>query len=69
MLLVDRDRQHLGIVVKHRLGAVAVMHIPIQHHHPLRQPGGLRGTHRDADIVEQAEPVGQIGQAMMPRRA
>ena len=46
-----------------------MVHVPIQHHHALCQPLGLCGLNGNGDIGEQAESVGIVRQAVMPRRA
>ena len=38
-LLVERDRQHVGAFVEDRLGAVAVMNVPVEDHHAARPAG------------------------------
>ena len=46
-----------------------MVHVPIQHDDTLCQALGLCGLNSDGDIGQKAEPVGQIRQAVMPRRA
>ncbi len=45
------------------------MHVPVDDGHALRQTGGLRGTDRDGDVVQKAEAVREVGQAVMAGRA
>ena len=67
--LVDAGEQHVSTPAEHVGGAVAVMDVPVDDHHPLavelpdRQLGG------DGDVVEQAEAHRPVGERMMARRA
>ena len=67
-ILVQRHRQHVVAVVENRLGPVAVMHVPVDDGDALGQPCGLHGFDGDGDIGQQAETVGPVGQAVVPRR-
>jgi hypothetical protein len=45
------------------------VHVPVEHRDAVRQALGEGRLHRDGDVVQQAEAVGEIRQAMVPRRA
>ncbi len=68
-LLMQADRQDIGVIPEDRLGPVAVVDVPIEHRNTAGQSFGLRRPDRHGDIVHQAEAVGEIGGAMVPRRA
>lgn len=68
-VLMQRDRQHVRVVVEDRLGPVAVVDVPVQHGDALRQPVRLHGADGDGDVGQQAKAVGEIRQGMVPRRA
>ena len=62
-----RDVQDVGIVVEHRLCAVAVVHVDVDD----RDAFETAGAHRrrgDRNIVEQAEPHRSIRFGVVPRR-
>jgi len=53
-ILVRRDEEHRGIVVKAPLRAVAVMHVEVDDRHA-RQATRASVRGRDGDVVEEAE--------------
>ena len=67
-VLVKGDGQNIITIIENRLSSIAVMHIPVNHGKFRGQPFGPRGLNRDGDIGKEAEPIGKIGQAVMPRR-
>ncbi len=54
--LMNRDEQHLIARVEDVIGAVAVVHVPVNDHHPLEVPRVERVPRGDGDVVKQAEP-------------
>ena len=66
---MDRDGEDIVAFVENMLGAVAVMHIPIQNDKSLGEAARFRRFNGNGDIGEQAEPVGKVRQAMMAGRA
>ena len=60
--------EHIVAVIKDRLGAVAVVHIPINDREPSGRTFGPCGFDRDRDIGKHAETVGMVRQCMMTRR-
>ena len=55
VVLVDRDREHVGVLVEHRLRAVAVVDVPVDDRdaiHAAHRPGVRRG---DGQVAEHAE--------------
>ena len=68
-VLVQGHGQHIRVVQKDRLGAVAVVDIPIDHRETPGQTCGARGLNGDGDIGQQAKSIGHVGQTMMPGRA
>ena len=48
--LMNLDRQDIWAVIKNRLGAIAVVHIPIQHGDAPGQFVVQRGLNRDGDV-------------------
>ena len=64
---MGRHVKHPGLVPEDGLGAIAVVHVPVQDQDPLallRQGGG-----GDGHGVEQAEPHGLVRSGMVARRA
>ncbi|MDT4851905.1 hypothetical protein FQZ97_861140 [compost metagenome] len=68
VVLVDRQRQHIVAVKEDRLGAITVVHVPVQHRHAANTVAGLGGFHCDGDVRQVAEAHAAIGQAVVPRR-
>ena len=67
--LVDRHEQDIGVRVEDVVGAVAVVDVPVDDHHP-REPVRSRGAPRgDRDVVEEAEPHPPRGLGVVPGRA
>ena len=64
--LVRRHVQHTLVVVEDVLGAVAVVHVPVDDGHPLATRGELGRRHGDA--VEEAESHRPVGHRVMPGR-
>ena len=56
-VLVERHVEHVRVVPEDRLGAVAVVGVPVEHRHPL-DAGGPRVRRRDGGVVHQAEAHG-----------
>ena len=52
----DEEKEHAAIVPEDLLGAVAVMHVPVDDHHALEPVVRKRVRGRHRDVVEQAEP-------------
>ena len=48
-----------------RLGAVAVVDVPVQDRNPLQTELGLRIARGDDDVVDEAEPHGALGERVM----
>ena len=68
-MLEGRHHQHPRIVAKDVLGAVAVVHVEVDHRHPL-QPVLLERVGRaHRDVVEEAESHGPAALGVMPGRA
>ncbi len=64
---MGRHVQHVRIVVEDVLGAVAVVHVPIDDRHAL--PGCCELRRSDRDVVEEAEAHRPVGHGMVSRRA
>ena len=63
---MGRDVEHVGVVPEDVLGAVPMMHVPVDDEDPLPE---CRARGRgDGDIVDQTEAHGPVGGRMMPRR-
>ena len=54
-VLVQRDREHVGVAPEGRLGAVAVVHVPVDDRDPPDAPRRAQVQHRERDVAEQAE--------------
>ena len=67
-MLKGRDHQHARIVAKDILGAIAVVHIEVGHHHPLEAVLLERVGRAHRDVVEKAEPHGPPALGVMPGR-
>ena len=69
LVLMQRDRQHVGVAQEDRLAAVPVMDIPVDHRDALDPSHVLQVANQHADVREQAEPhrVRRLG--VMPGRA
>ena len=65
--LVTREIEDIWIFVERVLGAVAVVHVPVENHHPLQALLGLEGPRRDRHVVEQAEAHGVIRLGVVAR--
>src|SRR5690349_19977452 len=68
-VLMRAEEQHRAIAVKAVLGAVAVMHVPIDDQHPGDVVPLLSVPRRYRDVIEQAKPHGAIAFGMVPRRS
>ena len=66
-VLVSRDVENVGIVPKDRLGAVAMVHIPVEDEDAFTECRARR--RRDGDVVHQAESHGSRGRGVMTRWA
>ena len=67
--LVDGAEEDGGILGEHRLGAVAVVHVPVEHEHARAAVLVERAAGGDGDVVEQAEAHGTPRLRMVARRA
>ena len=68
-VLVERDREHAGIVVERALGAVAVVDVPVHDRHA-REPARLAEVVRgDRDVAEEAEAHALARERVMAGRA
>ena len=68
-ILVNGDRQHIGIVIENVLSAIAVMDVPVNNRNAFCQPARLSITDRDTNIVEQAEAHSGVWERVVPRRS
>ena len=66
---MDRQSQDARVAVERALGAVAVVHVPVNHRDTFEPPDCPRMVHRDCPVSEQAKAHGLIRQCMVPRRA
>ena len=57
-MLVGRDVEHVGVVPEDRLGAVAVVDVPVDDQDPFTDGGARSGG--DGHVVDEAEPHGAI---------
>src|SRR5579859_7103454 len=57
---MDGDREHLRVFIKHSLGSVAVMHVPVDDRDSLGAELGLHVTDGDRDVVEDAEALAPV---------
>ncbi len=55
--------------MEHVAGAVAVVHVPVNDHHPLKAPGIERVARGNGDVVEQAEAHRLRRERVMTRRS
>ena len=67
-MLKGRDHQHARVVAKNILGAIAVVHIEVGHHHPLEPVLLERVGRAHRHVVEEAEPHGPAALGVMPGR-
>ena len=67
--LVHRDEVDVGLILHERLGAVAVVHIPIDDQHPVEAVLLPRVVRRAGDASENAETHRAVAQRVMTRRA
>ena len=67
-MLVNRREDHVGLVLENRLGAVAVMHVEIEHRDALHT-GRERLERGDGDGIEVAETHRVVLCGVMSRRA
>ena len=67
--LVDRQEEHLRVGVEDVVGAVAVVHVPVDDHHPLAAAHVDRMARGDGDVVEQAEAHRAAGLGVVAGRA
>ena len=65
--LVQRDEEDRGIVVESIMGAVSVVHVPVQNQHALGVAVCLKPSCGDRDVVEEAEAHRLIGRGMVAR--
>ena len=63
------DREHAGIVVERRLGAVAVVDVPVDDGDASEAARGAQVVCRDGDVAEQAEPHALARERVVTRRA
>jgi hypothetical protein len=68
-MLEGRAEHHARVLVERILGAVAVVHVEIQHRDPLQAVGGDRVRGADRDVVEDAEAHGLAARGVVPGRA
>ena len=66
--LVERDEQDRVVAADDRLGAVSVMHVPVDDRDTLDAELRLRVTGRDDGVGEDAEAHGSIGERVVARR-
>ena len=62
--LVQGDREHAGVVVEHRLDAIAMVDVHVDVGNSL-DPLGEQPGDGDADVVVDAEPSGRVGHRVM----
>ena len=65
---MDRNSQNIRSVIVDRLGAIAMMYVPIDHRNTLNAMSRLRRFYRDGNIGKQAEAHRFIGKAVMASR-
>ena len=66
---MHRDVKDPGVGLEQMLGAVAVVHVPVEDGHPF-QAVMLQGIYRaQGDIVKKAETHGPVPLGVMPGRA
>ena len=65
-VLVDRAVEHLRLPGEAVLGAVAVVHVPVDDHHPFVAQSLARPAGADGHVVEQAEAHGLVTLRMVP---
>ena len=53
---MERDDEDRVVAAEHRIGAVAVVDVPVDDRHALDSQAVLRMTRGDGDVAEQAEP-------------
>ena len=68
-VLVQRDREHVGIAPERRLGAVAVMHVPVDDRDPPDAVCGTQVQRGDRDVAEHAEATAARRLGVMARRS
>jgi hypothetical protein len=68
-VLVEGEKEHRGVVVEQVLGAVAVVDVPVDDHHPLDPVPALQVARRHRDVVEQAEAHRPVGLGVVTGRA
>ncbi len=66
-ILVCTEEKHRRIFVEGVLGAVAMMHIPINNGHPLQTVPLLQIPGGDRDVIEETKPHRMFGFRMMTR--
>ena len=66
---MERNGEHVRIAVEGGLGAVAVVHVPVDGGDPFKPMNRARMLDADDGVAEQAEAHGEIGQRMVARRA
>ena len=69
VVLVDRDRQHVGLRVERRLRPVAVVDVPVDDGDALHAAHGAGMGGRDGEVAEDAEAHAAGGDGVVPGRA
>src|SRR5262245_54593742 len=64
---MNRNREHLGILVEGQLSAVAVMNVPVHHSNSIDGQPGPGIHHRDGDVGEYAKAPAAIRFGMVTR--
>src|SRR5690606_19367160 len=68
-MLVDAEVEDAAVLVENVLGAVAVVHVPVDDGDALQSVDGAGVTGRDGDIVEDAETHAPVGGGVVSGRA
>ncbi len=69
VLLVNREGEYRGIVVKDGGGAVPLMDIDIDHHRTMDAAVGLQVPNRDRHVVQHTETLAVVGKRVMEAAA
>lgn len=67
-VLMQRQRQHVAVLPIDVLGAVAVVHVPVEYRHLAEAMAGLGALDSDGNIGQEAEAHRLIRQAVVARR-